>query len=122
MIDEVTIPAAFEFDFDMCGGRAFVNRLDRAFEKIARGYFHFVCPLHHDSDITVGTRTIKRANMKQRPFDQSDVFAFLANPATHGLREPVTRIDTHGAAVFLAGGDVYKIKELCAFLSWIIRL
>lgn len=36
----------------MCGGRAFVNRLDRAFEKIARGYFHFVCPLHHDSDIT----------------------------------------------------------------------
>jgi uncharacterized protein len=58
--------------------------------------------------------------MKQRPFDQSDVFAFLANPATHGLREPVTR--THGAEVFLAGGDVYKSKELCAFLSWIIRL
>ncbi len=53
--------------------------------------------------------------MKQRPFDQSDVFAFLANPATHGLREPVTRIDTHGAAVFLAGGDVYKIKRAVRF-------
>jgi aminoglycoside phosphotransferase family enzyme/predicted kinase len=53
--------------------------------------------------------------MKQRPFDQSDVFAFLANPATHGLAEPVTRIDTHGAAVFLAGGDVYKIKRAVRF-------
>lgn len=42
---------------------------------------------------------------------QSDVFAFLADPATHGLREPVTRIDTHGASVFLAGRNVYKVKR-----------
>ena len=48
-------------------------------------------------------------------FDQSDVFAFLADPATHGLREPVTRIDTHGAAVFLAGRDVYKVKKAVRF-------
>src|ERR1700730_5820394 len=42
---------------------------------------------------------------------QSDVFAFLADPAVHGLGEPITRIDTHGAAVFLAGKDVYKVKR-----------
>jgi uncharacterized protein len=42
---------------------------------------------------------------------QSDVFAFLADPAAHGLGEPITRIDTHGAAVFLAGKDVYKVKR-----------
>ena len=54
--------------------------------------------------------------MEQRAsFDQSDVFAFLADPATHGLREPVTRIDTHGAAVFLAGRDVYKVKREVRF-------
>ncbi|MGA7655667.1 MAG: aminoglycoside phosphotransferase, partial [Methylocella sp.] len=54
--------------------------------------------------------------MEQRAsFDQNDVFAFLADPATHGLREPVTRIDTHGAAVFLAGRDVYKVKRVVRF-------
>ena len=54
--------------------------------------------------------------MEQRAsFDQSNVFAFLADPATHGLREPVTRIDTHGAAVFLAGRDVYKVKRAVRF-------
>jgi uncharacterized protein len=47
--------------------------------------------------------------------DQSDVFAFLGDPATHGLREAVTRIDTHGAAVFLAGKNVYKIKRAVRF-------
>jgi aminoglycoside phosphotransferase family enzyme/predicted kinase len=53
--------------------------------------------------------------MEQRAFDQSDVFAFLADPATHGLNEPVRRIDTHGAAVFLAGKDVYKVKKAVRF-------
>ena len=53
--------------------------------------------------------------MEQRAFDQSDVFAFLADPATHGLSEPVKRIDTHGAAVFLAGKDVYKVKKAVRF-------
>ena len=42
---------------------------------------------------------------------QVAVFAFLANPATHGIAGPVTRIDTHIAAVFLAGPDVYKVKR-----------
>lgn len=47
--------------------------------------------------------------------DQGEVFAFLADPATHGLREPVVRIDTHGAAVFLAGAHVYKVKRAVRF-------
>lgn len=47
--------------------------------------------------------------------DQADIFAFLQDPRTHGLRESVTRIDTHGAAVFLAGPDVYKVKRAVHF-------
>ncbi|MGA2638902.1 MAG: AAA family ATPase [Methylocella sp.] len=47
--------------------------------------------------------------------DQSEVFAFLSDPATHRLKEPVTRIDTHGAAVFLAGANVYKVKRAVHF-------
>jgi uncharacterized protein len=45
--------------------------------------------------------------------DQSDIFAFLVDPATHGLNpdEVVKRIDTHGAVLFLAGPDVYKVKR-----------
>jgi uncharacterized protein len=46
---------------------------------------------------------------------QVDVFAFLQESRTHGLSEPVTRIDTHGAAVFLAGPDVYKVKRAVRF-------
>ncbi|GAB0119414.1 bifunctional aminoglycoside phosphotransferase/ATP-binding protein [Acidisoma sp. 7E03] len=42
---------------------------------------------------------------------QARVFTFLADPATHGLTEPVRRIDTHAASVFLAGQDVYKVKR-----------
>ena len=47
--------------------------------------------------------------------NQNAVFEFLQNPRTYGLREPVTRIDTHGAAVFLAGPDVYKVKRAICF-------
>ncbi|WP_454916510.1 bifunctional aminoglycoside phosphotransferase/ATP-binding protein [Xanthobacter sediminis] len=49
--------------------------------------------------------------------DQSAVFAFLADPASHGLPpgERVTRIDTHGAAVFLAGPFAYKVKRAVYF-------
>jgi hypothetical protein len=43
--------------------------------------------------------------------DQSAVFSFLGDPATHGLSEPVKRIETHGAVVFLAGRDAYKVKR-----------
>ena len=46
---------------------------------------------------------------------QPEVFAFLGDPATYRLKEPVTRIDTHGAAVFLAGQDVYKVKRAVHF-------
>lgn len=44
---------------------------------------------------------------------QAPVLAFLADPATHGGR-PVERIDTHGAAVFLAGDHAYKLKRAIA--------
>ena len=46
---------------------------------------------------------------------QREVFALFQDPATHGLGTPVTRIDTHGAAVFLAGPDVYKVKRAVRF-------
>lgn len=45
---------------------------------------------------------------------QDEVFAFLADAATHG-GEPVTRIDTHAASVFLAGDTVYKVKRAVRF-------
>jgi len=43
--------------------------------------------------------------------DQREVFTFLATAATHGLHAPVQRVNTHGAAIFLAGPDVYKVKR-----------
>jgi len=43
--------------------------------------------------------------------DQEAVFAFLADPAAYGLAEPVKRIDTQNAVVFLAGDDVYKVRR-----------
>jgi aminoglycoside phosphotransferase family enzyme/predicted kinase len=46
--------------------------------------------------------------------DQSEVVAFLQNPATHG-GGPVERFDTHGAMVFLAGSRAYKIKRVVKF-------
>lgn len=42
---------------------------------------------------------------------QDTVFDFLARPETHRIGGAVKRIDTHGAAVFLAGADVYKVKR-----------
>jgi aminoglycoside phosphotransferase family enzyme/predicted kinase len=41
---------------------------------------------------------------------QDEIFAFLADPATHGGIE-VKRIDTHSAAVFLAGDRALKVKR-----------
>ena len=46
---------------------------------------------------------------------QEAVFRFLADPKTHGLSEPVGRIDTAGAVVFLAGAEVYKVKRAVKF-------
>jgi aminoglycoside phosphotransferase family enzyme/predicted kinase len=45
---------------------------------------------------------------------QDEVFAFLADPASHD-GEKVVRIDTHGAAVFLAGSRVLKVKRAVKF-------
>jgi uncharacterized protein len=46
--------------------------------------------------------------------NQEEVFGFLADPATHG-GTAVTRIDTHGASVFLAGDRVLKVKRAVRF-------
>ena len=45
---------------------------------------------------------------------QDEVFGFLADPASHGGAK-VTRIDTHGAAVFLSGERVLKVKRAVKF-------
>ena len=43
------------------------------------------------------------------------MFRFLADPKTHGRSEPVERVDTAGAVVFLAGADAYKVKRAVKF-------
>jgi len=45
---------------------------------------------------------------------QDDVFKLLADPATHGGAD-VRRLDTHAAAVFLAGDRALKIKRAVRF-------
>jgi aminoglycoside phosphotransferase family enzyme/predicted kinase len=45
---------------------------------------------------------------------QGDVFAFLADPTTHG-GAAVKRVDTHAAAVFLAGDRALKVKRAVRF-------
>lgn len=42
---------------------------------------------------------------------QAEVIAFLGDPANHGMSEPVKRIDTHAAIVFLAGEHAFKLKR-----------
>jgi uncharacterized protein len=46
---------------------------------------------------------------------QDAVFRFLADHKTHKLSEPVERVDTANAVVFLAGEDVYKLKRAVQF-------
>ena len=46
--------------------------------------------------------------------EQEAVFALLAEPATHG-GAAVKRIDTHAAAVFLAGDRTFKVKRAVRF-------
>jgi aminoglycoside phosphotransferase family enzyme/predicted kinase len=52
--------------------------------------------------------------MNHSSVSQETVFSFLADPATHGGNK-VRRIDTHAAAVFLAGDRAYKIKRAVRF-------
>jgi aminoglycoside phosphotransferase family enzyme/adenylate kinase family enzyme len=48
--------------------------------------------------------------------DQADVIAFLSDPASYARRpSSVDRIETHGALVFLAGDEVFKIKRAVKF-------
>lgn len=47
--------------------------------------------------------------------DQSAIFDFLGDPRTHGLGDKPVRIDTHGAVVFLAGENAYKVKRAVRF-------
>jgi aminoglycoside phosphotransferase family enzyme/predicted kinase len=56
---------------------------------------------------------------RQRDNCQSEVFAFLADPATHA-GAPVRRIETHSAAVFLGGDRAFKVKRAIryAFLDF----
>ncbi|TQV74295.1 AAA family ATPase [Denitrobaculum tricleocarpae] len=57
-------------------------------------------------------RGVSRSSNPHQMEDQSEVEAFLASPAAHGLLEgDVERIDTHAAVVFLAGDRAYKIKR-----------
>jgi uncharacterized protein len=46
--------------------------------------------------------------------NQEPIYAYLADPATH-RGEPVRRIDTHVAAVFLAGTRALKVKRAVRF-------
>jgi uncharacterized protein len=48
------------------------------------------------------------------PVSQQQVFALLADPATHG-GAAVERIDTHAASVFLAGDRAFKVKRAVRF-------
>jgi uncharacterized protein len=60
-------------------------------------------------------REQKQSSYSGPTSDQTEVFAFLGASSTFGLTEPIARIDTHGAAVFLAGEHVYKVKRAVHF-------
>ena len=52
------------------------------------------------------------ANIERAAEDQAAVIAFLMQPENYPDRPPeVSRIDTHGAAIFLAGRRAYKLKR-----------
>jgi aminoglycoside phosphotransferase family enzyme/predicted kinase len=42
---------------------------------------------------------------------ESEILAFLARPESFGAAEDIRRIDTHAAAIFLAGERAYKLKR-----------
>jgi len=59
------------------------------------------------------SRRLSHVRMHQTE-SQEEVFGLLSAPATHG-GATVRRIDTHAAAVFLAGDRVYKVKRAVKF-------
>lgn len=46
-----------------------------------------------------------------KPDSQSEVIAFLSEPTAYGVNEPIERIDTHAAIIFLVGDRAYKLKR-----------
>ncbi len=67
-----------------------------------------------ESEGTEKTAEKVLANSAHLVADQSEVVAFLQDPATHG-GQAVERFDTHGAMVFLAGSRAYKVKRAVKF-------
>ncbi len=48
--------------------------------------------------------------------DQAEIFAFLSRPASYpGSPTSIETYETHGAIVFLAGADAYKVKRAVRF-------
>lgn len=47
--------------------------------------------------------------------DQREVMDFLSTAEAHGSAEPVRRIETHGAVVFLSGASAIKLKRAVRF-------
>ena len=60
-------------------------------------------------------RENKHSSCSSTVADQTEAFSFLGASSTFGLTAPVSRIDTHGAAVFLAGEEAYKVKRAVRF-------
>jgi len=60
-------------------------------------------------------RAMSSRHLDDSKQSQEAVFRFLADPGTHGLSEPVERVDTANAVVFLAGADAYKAKRAVRF-------
>jgi len=52
-------------------------------------------------------RKIRRSEAKE----QDDILAFLAKPESHGVKTPVTRLDTHISHIFLVGDRALKLKR-----------
>jgi uncharacterized protein len=48
---------------------------------------------------------------RQQPAQQDEVIAFLSKPESLGGREPVERIETHAALVFLAGDRASRSRR-----------
>src|SRR5215472_13730433 len=59
-------------------------------------------------------REPRKGNPGMSEGEQGAVFALLADPATHG-GDAVKRVDTHAAAVFLAGERALKVKRAVRF-------
>jgi aminoglycoside phosphotransferase family enzyme/predicted kinase len=61
-----------------------------------------------------GPANLERRRIMHEGQSQEQIFALLRDPATH-RGAPVRRINTHAAAVFLAGARVYKVKRAVKF-------